>query len=125
MSGLAYSDNKVEAFQAIVPGVSGDGHERGMSHVTSFTNVAGDTLDLHPDTTMIELFATQDCWVLLKESSSSAAAAIPANKVKTKAKFMASDITYFLGVPKKDDVTYKISVIRASADGSLYITEGA
>jgi len=124
MSDLAYSGNKVEAFQAMMAGVEGDGLDTGMTHVATFTNVAGDSLPFHEDTTLLELFATADCWVLVKESTSSGAAAIPANKVKTKARFIPSDVCCFIGIPKKDGVTYMLSIIRASADGSLYMTEG-
>lgn len=125
MSGMSYSDNKAEAFQAIVFGVDGDGTNKGLSHSCAFTNSASDSLDLEPETSMIELFADNDCWVLLKESASAAAAAIPSDRVKTKAKFVASDVTFFMGIPKVDGVVYKLSIIRNSADGTIKITEGA
>lgn len=125
MSDLAYSSNKEEAFQVIVPAVIGASDDKGMTHFQSFTNTAEDSLAFHASTTVIELFATQDCWVLMKPSTSSAAAAAPAEHTKTRAKFIPGGIVTFLGVPKKQDVQYMLSIVRDSTSGTLYITEGA
>lgn len=125
MSNMSYADNKVEAFQAIVFGVAEDASNKGLSHIVSYSNVSVDSLTLEEETSLVEIFASSDCWVLLKRSDSAAAVAIPSDLVKTKAKFVASDITYFMGIPRIDGITYKISVIRHAADGALRITEGA
>lgn len=124
MSGMSYSDNKTEAFQAIVSGVADDDSNRGMTHDVAFTNAATDSLVLEEGTSMIELFATKDCWILLKPEASTTLAAVPANMVKTKCKKVASDITYFMGIPAVEGVRFKLSIIRSAEDGVLTITEG-
>lgn len=123
-SGLPYSENKVEAFQALLLPISGEAGTRGETHPVSFTNVATDSLYLDENTTMVELFATQDCWVLLKADDDTTAAAIPANMTKTKARFIASDITHFFGIDRVEGVNYRFSVIRNATNGELRIAEG-
>ena len=78
MSTPAISDKNGPYFQAIVPGVAGgESVGPGQTHFQAFTNTAEDSLPFHAEATLLELFATQDCWVLMKESTSAAAAAIP------------------------------------------------
>lgn len=123
-SGMPLSNNNMDAFQALLLPISQEDGAKGETHIVPFTNVAADSLDLDDSTSMVELFATQDCWVLLKASTDNSAAAIPANLTKTKARFIASDISHFFGIPRIEGVTYKLSVIRDSADGSLKVMEG-
>lgn len=125
MSSPALSTNKLEAFQAVVPGVAGQSEEVGLTHFKNFTNTASDTLPFHANCTLIELFATQDCWVVMKPSTSSEVAAVPTESLKTLSKWVPGGIVCFLGVPKKDGVLYKLSVVRDSSNGRLYCTEGA
>jgi hypothetical protein len=125
MSGLAHSDKNAPPFQAIIPGTPQVGGEKGMTHLMAFTNAAADSLPFHEETSILSIFTTQDVWILMKEYGQSDAAAIPANKVKTYAQFIPGGIAAFIGVPRKGDTQHCLSVIRDSADGTLYITEGA
>lgn len=125
MSGLAGSDNKVEAFQATQVSTPQANNERGMTHLVAFTNSAVDSKELHLQTSIVELFATQDCWVLLKEEGQTNQASIPANKVKTYCKFVPGGVCTFVGIPKKENTRFLFSIIRNTADGTLYIHEGA
>ncbi len=116
MSAAPESSLNQAPFQAIIP---------GYCMVVPFTNSAADTPIFEADTTIIEVFPTQDCWVLMKESDSSDSAAIPANSTKTYSKFLAGGITNFLGIPIDRSKTYRLSVIRNTVSGNLYITEGS
>lgn len=102
-------------FQAIIP---------GKTCFVSFTNTAGDSPIFEENTTIIELFPTQDCWVLIQESTESLSAAIPSAGVKTDSKFLPGGIIAFLGLPIDRSAQYKLSVIRNTVSGNLYITEG-
>jgi hypothetical protein len=71
------------------------------------------------------LFSTTDCWVLLKESTSSSNAAVISSGSSGSSFFLPGGIQGFVGLPFKRDVIYKASVVRNTADGTLYITEAA
>ena len=125
MSTGAVSDKNAAYFQAIVPGDPAADDGKGTSHLMAFTDTAGDSLPFHEDTTILELFSTQDCWVLMKKTGNASVAAVPANKVRTYSKFIPGGITCFLGVPRVDGSQYCLSVVRNATSGTLYLTEGA
>lgn len=131
MSGLAEAKNKNEYFQAVTPGNNTLADGTGQSHIVSFTGAAVDSQAFHRDTTLVELFSSQDCWVLLKESTDATAAAAPAvgaaptKSAKTYCKFIPGGITAFIGIPRHENKLYVLSVIQSSVAGSLYVTEGA
>lgn len=115
MSGAPEATNNAPAFQAIRP---------GYTQFVNFTNSSGDSSIFEEDTTIVELFATQDCWVLIKVSTSSDDATVPSALAKTMCFFCAGGITKFMGIPKTRGVLYRIAVVRNTANGTLYITEG-
>jgi len=129
MSTPAESQRNAEYFQALVPATAQDTDGMGKSHIVAFTNTAGDSQTFHSDTTLVGLFPTQDCWVLVKESGTASAAAIPsvgaapASSSKTAAMFLPGGVQAFIGIPKREGKTFALSVIRNSADGNLYVTE--
>lgn len=118
MSTPAVSDKNAPYFQALVPG-------EGLSHFKNFTNTNSYSADLDSNTTLVELFPTQDCWVRIVESGSSDTAAIPSEAVKGSSKWCPGGIVSFIGIPKKNETIYKLAVVRNSSNGVLYITEGA
>lgn len=121
MSTPAESQKNAEYFQAVVL----DGVQ-SLTHFVSFSNTSVDSLNLLPNTTLLELFATQDCWILLQPSTGSqAAVANTAQLTRQLSKFLPGGIVAFIGVPKKEGVVFKVSMIRDSADGKLHLTEGA
>lgn len=116
MSTPAASDKNSPYFQAVVP---------GLTQVLAYTNSAADTLPFVSGTTLISLFSTTDCWVLLKESTSSSNAAVISSGSSGSSFFLPGGIQGFVGLPFKRDVIYRASVVRNTADGTLYITEAA
>ncbi len=116
MSTPAASDKNSPYFQAVVP---------GLTQVLAYTNSAADTLDFVSGTTLISIFSTTDCWVLLKESTDSTNAAVVSSGQKGASFFVPGGIAAFVGLPFKRDVLYKASVVRNTANGTIYITEAA
>lgn len=116
MSTPAASDRNSPYFQAVVP---------GLSQVLAYTNSAADTLNFVAGTTLISLFSTTDCWVLLKESDSTDNATAISSGASGTSFFLPGGIQGFVGLPFKRDVLYKASVVRNTANGTLYITEAA
>lgn len=115
MSGAAEATNNSPAFQCIRP---------GYTQFVNFDNSSQFSSLFEEDTTIIELFATQDCWVRINAESDSTVAAVPSEFVKTMAFFCAGGITKFMGVPKTRGVLYRVAVVRNADNGILYITEG-
>ena len=116
MSTPAVSDRNSPYFQAVVPGIS---------QVLAYTNTAADTLVFAQGTTLISIFPTTDCWVLIKESTSSAVAAVITTGNSGYSFFLPGGIKDFIGLPFKRDVLYMASIIRNTADGTVHITEAA
>jgi len=116
MSTPAVSDRNSPYFQAVVP---------GLSQVLAYTNSAADTLAFAQGTTLISIFCTTDCWVLLKESTSSDNAAAISSGSSGTSFFVPGGIQAFVGLPFKRDVLYKASIVRNTANGTAYITEAA
>lgn len=116
MSTPAASDKNSPYFQAVVP---------GLTQVLAYTNSAADTLNFVTGTTLLSLFSTTDCWVLLKESTSTDNAAAISSGASGSSFFLPGGIAAFVGIPFKRDVLYKASVVRNTANGTLYITEAA
>lgn len=116
MSTPAVSDRNSPYFQAVVPGVS---------QALAYTNTAADTITFQQGTTLISIFSTTDCWVLIKESTSSDVAAVISSGASGSSFFLPGGIQAFVGLPFKRDVLYKASIIRNAADGTAHITEAA
>ena len=121
MSTPAVSDNNAAFFQALVPGLP----SAQLHSWKSFTGTASYTANLEAGTTLLGVFATQDCWLRLVESTSSDVATIPAEGAKSSTFFLPGGIKDFIGIPRKDGVLYKISVVRNASSGTLYLSEGA
>lgn len=117
MSTGAISEKNAGYFQAVVA----DG--AALNHYVPFTSSAADSLVLDPNTTLVELFSTQDCWVRVKPSTSAAVATTGSSTAKTESRFVPGGIVCFLGIPKVDGVLHKISVVRDTNSGTLYIAE--
>jgi len=116
MSTPAASDKNSPYFQAVVPGIS---------QRLDYTGTAADTLDFSTGTTLISMFATTDCWVLLKESTVATDAAVISSGASGASFFLAGGIQAFVGIPFKRGVLYRASVVRNTANGTLHITEAA
>lgn len=120
-SKLPYSENKVEAFQAVALDP-----DAALQQYVNFDATSDYSANLEAGTTILELFATQDCWLRLVPSDSSAVAAVPgAEKTKVASQFVPGGITCFLGIQEKAGTIYKVAVIRDTTSGVLYIKEGA
>lgn len=117
MSTPAVSDKNAPYFQAVVVG-------ENLNHFKDFTNVSSDSAALARETTLVELFATQDCWVRVVPTTESDAAAAPAEGVKGASKFIPGGICAFIGINRVNGVDYKLAVIRNTVSGTLHITEG-
>lgn len=123
MSTGAVSDKNAQYFQALVPADAEEAKQ--LNHFKNFTNSSSYTATLEAETTLVSLFATQDCWCRFVPSTESDTAAAPSESVKTNCFFVPGGIAAFFGVPRKEDVRYKIAVVRDSANGILYVAEGA
>lgn len=118
MSRMQPSDNNVDAFQALVPG-------EGLNHYKDFTASNTYSANLDANTSMVSLFATQDCWCRLVPSSSSDVAAAPSGEgVKGSSFFVPGGITAFFGIPKTEGTVYRVAVVRDTISGRLHISEG-
>lgn len=116
MSFSPESTNNGPGFQAIIP---------GFTEPLNFTNTSGYSQAFEEGTTILELFASQDCWVqIIPSTDNSTVAQAGSSGAKSMNKFLPGGITAFLGVPVTRGLQYKIAVIRNSANGVLYITEG-
>lgn len=115
MSTTARSTLHGTYFQAIVA---------GKSQFVNFNNVAKQSAQFDSRTTLLELFSTQDCWILIKELGDARVSAVPAEFERTDCKRIRGGITTFLGLPQTFGV-YVISVVSDGNDGVLDITEGA
>lgn len=91
-------------FQAIYPGVS---------QVKAFTNTSAQATALGKGTSLIRVFATQDCHLAF--GTSPTAVATGANL------FLPANTVEYIGVVPST----KVAVIRDTANGNLFITEGA
>lgn len=123
MSTGAVSDKNAQFFQALVPADAEETAAR--NHFKNFTATSSYSANLEAATTIVGLFATTDCWCRFIPSTSSNVAAVPAESVKTNSFFVPGGIAAFFGVPRKDGVLYKVAVVRNSANGVLYLAEGA
>lgn len=121
MSGLAYSENKAEAFQVMLLV-----DDKALQHQVGFTNTSEYSANLEEDTSIIELFSTQDCWVrLVKSTNSDVAVAESSDRVKAASVFVPGGITKFFGIKKIEGVIWKLAVVSNGTSGTLRITEGA
>lgn len=96
-----------------------------QSHAKSFTASAADSRILSDSTSLVRLFATQDCWVAIGASGSVTASACTTDgPIVTSVSFIPGGIYEFLGVPP--GITNPvISVISNGTSGTLHILEGA
>lgn len=117
MSTPANSEYKDEGFQAIIP---------GATEVIAFTNSASQSRAFSQrgandafnvdNCTLIRLFATQDCWIAF---GSNPTAAVVSSGAKENMYHLPGGFLDFIGVTPGQ----KLSVIRDTANGTLYITE--
>lgn len=114
MSTPALSDKNSPYFQAAVPGIT---------QVIAFTNSAQFTSNFAAGTTLIEVFATQDCWVRVVESTDNTDAVPISSGGSGLSTFCPGGIVRFIGLPFKKDVLYKLSIVRDSTNGTAYINE--
>ncbi len=95
--------NQHESFEAIVP---------GASQALAFTNVSAQSVAVGANTTLVRLFATEDCFIAIGSNPTAAA---------NSSMFIPSGISEYIGIAKGD----KIAAIYSTTNGTLYITEGA
>lgn len=121
MSKAATSEFNAPAFQALTP---------GKCHQVAFTTGAAaqslafeerppasqDDLSL-PQTTLLQLWATQDCWIVLGDNPT----AVAGGAAKTDSWMLRGGFYCFIGVVPGQ----KLSVIGATSNGTLDIVEGA
>lgn len=120
MSSPAESQLNAEYFQSIVA----DGSNRFQQ--VAFTNTSAYSQNLESNTTIVELFSTQDCWIqLVKSTDNSSVAAPVAANTKGPSLMVRGGITKFIGVPRIQGTVWKLAVIRDSANGTLDVCEGA
>lgn len=67
---------------------------------------------MQASTTLVRIFATQDCFIKV---------GVNPTAIANSSMFVPGGIIDFIGVQPGD----KIAVIRSSSDGTLYLTEGA
>ena len=105
MSEAPFSRTSGNIFQTIIP---------GKPHRINFNAAAQSTIQFELDTTVVEIFATKDCWLKFSYTPTAAAddgASIP----------VPGGLKLTYGVRKG----YRCSVIRDTADGVIDIIEGA
>lgn len=95
--------NLRDTFEAIRP---------GTSQSLSFNGVSAQSNAVGIHTSIVRLFATQDCFIRVGENPTA---------VGGTSMFVPAGIIDFIGVLPGD----KIAAIRSVSDGVLYITEGA
>lgn len=98
----AVSSPSVDGFQAIIPGTS---LTRAVASTTAQSSAFG------ANTTIVRLRSTTDCFVEFGSNPTATSASM----------FLPSGVTEYFGVVGGS----KLAVIRSSADGTLYITEGS
>lgn len=120
-SKIPYADNKVEGFQAVVAD-----DNAALQQFIDFTDTSKYSANFEPGTTLLELFSTQDCWVRLVPTGSTAVAEVAgAEAVKVVSLFIPGGITAFLGVQQIESTVWRLAVVRDTANGKLYVKEGA
>ena len=97
-------DGTFDRFQCIYPGTS---QKRTVSSSSAQSSAVGD------NTSIVRLHATTDCFVAFGTN--------PTAVADTGGVFMKADTSEYFMITPGD----KIAVIRSSADGNLYITEGS
>lgn len=88
-------------FEAILP---------GTSQALAFNGTSAQSTAVGASTTLVRLFATEDCFILIGSSPVAAA---------NSSMFIAAGIYDFVGIQPLQ----KIAAIQSSASGTLYITE--
>lgn len=96
--------NQQGHFEAIIP---------GTSQKVAFTGVSAQSAALGTYTSLVRLFATQDCFIKI--------AANPTALADGTSMFIAGGIYEYIGVFGGQ----KIAVIQSTAGGNLYITEAS
>lgn len=95
------------------------------SHYVSFTGTAKNSTVLDDTTSLVRVFATQDCWISIISTGGTAAAAPSGEQVPvTSVSFIPGGITEFIGVPV-GLTNAVVSVIRDTTSGTLHISEAA
>ncbi len=102
-STKALANQHGDNFEAIIP---------GLSQTVAVGAASAQSTALDDNTTIVRLFATVDCFIAIGSNPTAASAT---------GMFIPGGIIDFIGINKND----KIAVIRSSASGSLYLTEGA
>lgn len=102
-SGMPYTET-VRGFQAIIP---------GTCQKVSYTGTAAQSSALSLATTIIQLYATTDCWV--KFGSNPTAVANDGTSL-----FLPGGMILYYGITPGN----KLSVIRDSTSGDLHVIEG-
>lgn len=113
MSGGGGFDNHWDAAQALTLNC--------ITKVVSFTGTSSN-VQLTSGTTLIQIFASEDCWIKLGSSSVSAAAVSAGSSGDST--FIPGGIVDFYVVDLVKTGAY-LAVIRNSSSGTLYIKEGA
>src|ERR1043165_1601476 len=98
MSGLAYTRNKAEAFQVLLLSET-----IPLQHQVGFNNTSEYSADLHEETSIVELFSDQDCWVrLVRSTGTDVAVKESSDRVKGYSVFVPGGITKFFGIERID-----------------------
>lgn len=108
MSTTVRTDNHAAYFQTIVP---------GKGHVVDFTNTSKQSEAFGPNTTLIRVFPTQDCFV--KVGSDPTAVAPAEGSPQDDTIFLPGGLLDFIGVEPGS----KIAVVRSVTSGALHVTE--
>ena len=109
MSTGARSDKNAPYFQALVP---------ATTHVRSFTATSAQTAAVSAATTLVSVFATQDCWIL---TGADPTAVVVTDGATGTSMFLPGGIKDFIGI----EPGHKIAVVRSGTSGILYVTECA
>lgn len=109
MSTGARSDKNAPYFQALVP---------GKSRVLDFTNTSARIGPFTEGTTLISVFATQDCWIQVGDDSVVAAAI--SSGAEGDSMFLPGGIKDFIGVEQGE----YIAVVRSINNGTMHVCEG-
>lgn len=118
MSTGAKAEFNAPNFQAVKPGKSCyvDFNNSSAQSPAFEERPAAEDEDLTIDnTTLIRIFATNDCWIALGENPTAAAGSTS----KGDSFFLPGGIVDFVGV----EPGWKLAVVRNSADGRLHINE--
>lgn len=108
------SENSDDSFQAITI---------KRSQYVSFTASAKESAVLDDETSLVRVFATQDCWISVISSGGTAAAAPVAEKtIVSNVKRLRGGLVDFIGVPE-NLTNAVISVISDGTSGTIDIEE--